>query len=311
VYKEVMFAAVLLTAFALTGKAAGTLERLVKVGDGLKFPEGPAYDGKGNVVVSNCSADYVTQFDAEGHATVLYKAASDSFTFQKTNGMTYYKDGSLFVCDFGRNAIIRIHPDGKQEVYADRCDGQPFKGPNDLAFDPHGNLYFSDPAGSDEKNPIGCVYRVEQGTRKVTRVAEGMAFPNGIAFSADAKTLYVAESNRFRILRFAVQADGSLGPQETYSQFPQDYVPDGMNFDSAGNLWVALYTPGVVGVVDTSGHLARELPMPGKGVTNVEFADRDLKTLYITVTDTGALYKLRVETPGLPLFCAPPNRAKK
>src|SRR5581483_7240379 len=206
VYKGVMFAAVLLTAFALTGKAAGTLERLVKVGDGLQFPEGPAYDGKGNVVVSNCSADYVTRFDAQGHATVLYKAAADSFTFQKTNGMTYYKDGSLFVCDFGRNAIIRIHPDGKQEVYADRCDGQPFKGPNDLAFDPHGNLYFSDPAGSDEKNPIGCVYRVEQGTRKVTRVAEGMAFPNGVAFSADAKTLYVAESNRFRILRFAVQA---------------------------------------------------------------------------------------------------------
>src|SRR5262249_19712250 len=91
------FAAALLAALVMLGTAGGTLDRLVKVGDGLQFPEGPAYDGKGNVVVSNCNADYVTRFDAEGKATILYKAAADSFTFQKTNGMTYYKDGSLFV----------------------------------------------------------------------------------------------------------------------------------------------------------------------------------------------------------------------
>jgi gluconolactonase len=154
----------------------------IKVGDGLKAPEGPAYDGLGNVVVSNTGADYVTRFDEQGKAEVLWRASSTAFTFQKTNGMTYYRDGSLFVCDFGRKVIIRIYPDGRQELYADQYDGQPFKGPNDLAFDPRGNLYFTDPKGSDEHTPTGCVYRVESGSRKVTRVAEGLAFPNGIYF---------------------------------------------------------------------------------------------------------------------------------
>jgi len=285
--------------------------QLIKVGDGLKFPEGPAYDGQGRVAVSNCDADYVTRFDAQDRATVLWRAAKDRFTFHKTNGMTYFKDGSLFVCDFGRKAIIRIHTDGKQVLYADRCDGQAFRGPNDLAFDPQSNLYFTDPAGSNENNRVGCVYRVAQGTGKVTRVAEGLAFPNGIAFSADAKTLYVAESRTFSILKYAVKADGTLGPKAVFAKLPSPHDPDGMNFDAAGNLWVAQYGAGAVQVFGPQGQLLRTINMPGKNITNVEFAGRDLKTLYITEADTGTLYKMRVETPGLPLFCAPPNRAKQ
>src|SRR4051812_27090085 len=103
-----------------------TLYEPIKVGDGLKAPEGPAYDGLGNVAVSNTGADYVTRFDAQGKAEVLWRASSSTFTFQKTNGMTYYHDGSLFVCDFGRKAIIRIYPEGRQELYADQSDGQTF-----------------------------------------------------------------------------------------------------------------------------------------------------------------------------------------
>ena len=64
--------------------------------------------------------------------------------------MVYYKDGSLFACDFGRNAIIRFFPNGEQEVYVDNFEGKPFSGPNDLAFDPAGNLYFTSPTGSDK-----------------------------------------------------------------------------------------------------------------------------------------------------------------
>src|SRR4051812_17423998 len=133
------------------------LYHVTQVGGGLLFPEGPAYDGRGNVAVSNCNADYVTQFDAAGNAKVLFRASPDGF--HKTNGMTYFRDGALFACDFGRNAIVRIAPDGAATVYADHCDGQPFRGPNDLAFDSHGNLYFTDPQGSDDKTRIGCVYR--------------------------------------------------------------------------------------------------------------------------------------------------------
>jgi gluconolactonase len=282
----------------------------VKVGEGLKAPEGPAYDGLGNVVVSNTGSDYVTRFDARGKAEILWRASSSAFTFQKTNGMTYYRDGSLFVCDFGRKAVIRIHPDGEQELYAEQCDGQAFKGPNDLAFDPQGNLYFTDPKGSDENSPTGSIYRVAQGSHEVTRVAEGLAFPNGIALSADARTLYIAESRAFSIIKFPVNADGRLGPKSIFARLPTPHDPDGIAFDVAGNLWVAQYGAGVVLQFDPRGNLQRTILMPGKNITNVEFAGRDLKTLYVTEEDTGTLYKMRVEIPGLPLFSAPPNRAR-
>lgn len=278
-----------------------------RVGDGLIFPEGPAYDGRGNVAVSNCDADYVTQFDAAGQARVLWRADEKQWTFQRTNGMAYFEDGSLFACDFGRKEIVRIFPDGRMESYADAFEGEALMGPNDLCFAPGGDLIFTDPAGSSAENPIGCVYRVARDTRKVTRLAEGLAFPNGVAFGIEGKTLYVAESHTFRILRYAVREDGSLGDMETFCQLPDGYVPDGMNFDTKGFLWVALYGPGLVGVIDPDGVLMRGVQLPGKAATNVEFAGADLQTLYITETETGALFKMRVETPGAPLFCAPPN----
>ena len=281
----------------------------VKVADGFVFPEGPAYDGKGAVYVSNCNADYISKLNGDGKS-LSHKRSEDRFTFEKTNGMTFYEDGSLFACDFGRNSIIQIFPDGRMETYSDKFENVGFKGPNDLAFDPEGNLYFSDPAGSDIKNPIGCVYRVAKGSRKVTKVADGMAFPNGVAFSADAKWLYIAESGTFKILRAAVKPDGGLEKPELFCQLPKDHVPDGMNFDEAGSLYVATVGPGLVTVIDKTGAITRTIKLPGTDVTNVEFAGKDLKTLYITEAQKGEVYKLTVDIGGLPLFRAPKNEVK-
>jgi WD40 repeat protein len=138
-------------------KAEVKMVEPVKIADGLAFPDGPAYNGKGYIFVSNCNADTITRLDDASNKTAAFHRAVDKFTFLKTNGMTFYEDGTLFACDFERKAILQIHPDGRMELYADKCDDQGFKGPNDLAFDPEGNLYFTDPTGSDEKNPVGCV----------------------------------------------------------------------------------------------------------------------------------------------------------
>src|SRR6266481_4084413 len=176
--------------------------QVTKVADGLKFPEGPAWDGRGNLYVSNCDADpgIVTKVDEKGNASVAF-TGSDK-TFKKTNG----------------------------------------------------NLYFSDPAGSSKEAPIGRVYRVDK-LKKVTQVASGLAFPNGIAFSADGNTLYVAESNKYQVLKYPVKSDGSLGEKSVFCTLPGEHDPDGMNFDSAGNLWVAQFGGGAVHEFDPSGKL--------------------------------------------------------
>jgi gluconolactonase len=280
-----------------------------KIAENFAFPEGPAYDGKGNIAVSNCNGNTINKVGKEGNA-VLFTADPKKFTFEKSNGLTYGDEGWLYACDFGRKAILRIASDGRTELYADKCADDGFKGPNDLAFDPEGNLYFTDPAGSDAKNPVGCVYRVEKGSRKVTRVASGMAFPNGIAFSADAKTLYIAESHTFRILKAAVKPDGSLEKLELFCQLPENHVPDGMNFDQAGNLYVGTVGPGLVTVIGPDGKVARTITVPGTDVTNVEFGGKDLKTLYITEAQKGILYTVEVPIGGLPLFRAPNNEVK-
>ncbi len=281
----------------------------VLAASGFEFPEGPAYDGKGNVFVSNCNSDYIAKLEPAGRA-IQFKAATDRFTFEKTNGLTFHEDGVLFACDFGRKAIVQVMPDGRMESYADKFGDEGFKGPNDLAFDPGGSLYFTDPAGSSAKSPTGCVYRIARGTRKVTRVAEGLAFPNGIAFSADAKTLYLAESERFRILKANVKPDGSLEAPELFCQLPDKHTPDGMNFDQAGNLYVATVGPGLVTVIDKDGKITRTIKVLGTQVTNVEFGGKELKTLYITEAEKGCVYKLQVEVGGLPLFRAPNNTIK-
>lgn len=286
---------------------------LEKVADGLRFPEGPAYDGKGNIFCSNCQADYISCLRSDGRLDIPFKANTESdtpFTFHKTNGMIFHKDGSLWVCDFARKAIIRINPNGEQELIADSCEGLPFMGPNDLVFDSHGNLYFSDPEGSGRNNPVGKLYRIEADTRKVTMVADGMAFPNGLAFTADCSTLFVCESQFNRMVRFSVLPDGALGELEEFASLEADGEgdPDGMAIDIRGHLWIAHYGAHSVLELNPEGEIVGRIQMPidsDQGPTNVEFAGHDLRTMYITDPSTSAMYRISMEFPGLKLFCSP------
>jgi gluconolactonase len=315
----VVIPSIFLLMWTFCAMASGNGEpTLHKVCDGAEFPEGPAYDGKGNIYFSNCNSDYITRVGTDGTLTRKWMTAAEAGPegFKKTNGMTFYKDGSLFVCDFQRNAILRIYPDKRCELVVDRFEGKPLTAPNDLAFDPQGNLYFTAPGGSSKENPTGSLFRLELATRKLTRVADGMAFPNGLAFTANAKYLYVCESGLDRILRFAVRSDGTLGPKQVFADLSADGPgqPDGMAVDVKGNLWITHYGRHTVLVVNPNGKIIRTIRLPHTqegGPTNIEFAGKDLKSVYITDPGANALWKMRSDTPGLPLFCSPENVAKE
>ncbi|MGQ9807661.1 MAG: SMP-30/gluconolactonase/LRE family protein [Armatimonadota bacterium] len=319
--ENALFVVCLGAAMCLLTVSSGAAQQgsLEKVCGDLKFPEGPAWDGKGTLYFSNCSVDTISRLGPDGAFTFEWMKGSESpekSPFRKTNGITVHRDGSLFICDYGLNAIVRVDPQTKKgEVYADRCDGEPFKGPNDLAFDPAGNLYFTDPVGSGRDNPVGCVYRVEAGTRKVTRVATGMAFPNGLAFTADGGYLYVCESQQNRIVRFPVKRDGSLGKMEPFADLSPNGPgePDGMAVDSLGRLWVTHFGAHSVLIIEPDGRIVHRIEVPhtegnGYGPTNIEFAGPDLRTVYITDPGSAALFRMRSEVPGLPLFCSPMDR---
>lgn len=282
---------------------------LEKVCGSLSFPEGPAWDGHGSLYFSQCNLPAISVVDASGEFTIDWTAGGHK-CWDKTNGMTFTKDGSLFVCDHGLNVILKVVAGKSCDVYADNCEGEKFKGPNDLAFDPGGNLYFTDPVGSTLANPIGCLFRVEKKTRKVSKVADGMAFPNGLAFTKDAKSLFVCESQKNRILKFDVKKDGSLGvPQQFADLSPAGKgEPDGMAVDRDGNLWVAHFGNHKVLCVSPEGKIIGTIAVPHEndwGPTNVEFGGKDYKTLYITDAGSCAVFKTTVKVAGLRLFSAP------
>src|SRR5579864_849835 len=110
------------------------------------------------------------------------------------NGSRFGPGGDLFVAEAKRKTILRLSTaTGAVSVYADNCEGQPFRGPNDLCFGPDGTLYFTDPYGSSLGNRIGAVYAVTP-DGAVSRIITGLAYPNGVMVTPDGATLVVGET---------------------------------------------------------------------------------------------------------------------
>lgn len=275
---------------------------LRKIAEGLHFPEGPAWDGNGNLFVSSCYGGYITKIS--GKETIRFVDSISNPNLKQTNGLTVYKDGSIFACDYGLGAILKISPSGKSEIFVDGYEGKRFNRPNDLAFDDKGNLYFTDPKSYGKDKLDGRIFRINLGMKEVVLLADSLAFPNGIAFSPDGKKLFVCESAKNRILTFYVNDDGSLINKSVFAELPGG-DPDGIAFDIDGNLFVAHFGGGAIYVISPDGIIKEKLITPGKKPSNVEFGGDDMKTLFITEVETNSVYSLRVEIPGTKLFATP------
>ena len=273
-----------------------------KVIDGLEFPEGPAWNGKDTLYFSDCLGKTIYQISPDGTRPFI-RSSTEPFNFEKTNGLTVSGDGDIYACEFSIGAILRISSQGECESFVSGYDGKKFNRPNDLIFDSIGNLYFTDPNKYTRKDPDGVVYIVYKGSKEVKPVAEGLGFPNGVAVSPDGKNLFVCESAFQRILKFDIENDGTLSNKEVFAEMPGG-DPDGLNFDSEGNLWAAHFGGGAIYVFAPDGTIMQKISAPGKKPSNIEFAGDDLRTLYLTEDDTKAVYKTRVDTPGQPLSTA-------
>ena len=121
-----------------------------------------------------------------------------------TNGHIRDHDGHLVSCEHGGRRVIRRFEDGTVEVVADNYQGKRLNSPNDLVIASDGAIWFTDPPygiassveGYKAKSELGnnYVFRVDPQTREVAIVADDFDKPNGLAFSADEKILYVADS---------------------------------------------------------------------------------------------------------------------
>jgi gluconolactonase len=271
-------------------RTTGPIETLIT---GYDSPEGPAFDRAGNLFFVNWLTSSIVKLTPEGEAGEFYNTGGIPA------GLAFHPDGSLYVADEGEqiHGILRITPAAEASIMVSEYQGKPLNGANDLIFDRHGALYFSDPWGSSADNPIGGFYRLQPDGR-LEQIDIGLAFPNGVALTADGTAVILAETYRNRLLRYRINADGSLGAREHWADTRLPPGPDGMAFAANGDLYVAHYGGGCVDVFDPAGAQIDQIAVPGAKATNVAFGGADGRTLVITEVETASVYRVRLDVAG-------------
>jgi gluconolactonase len=295
-----------MTADAAAPQIEGEVERIAT---GFNSPEGPAFDRNGNLYFVNWLTSAIIRLSpggaggAGGAGDSTWRAEEFTNTGGIPAGLAFHPDGTLYVADEGDqwHGVLRVSPSGAITPWMQEYEGKPLNGANDLVFDARGVLYFSDPWRSSLENPIGGFYRAFPDGR-LEQLDTGLAFPNGVALAADGSAAYLAETRHSRILRYAIAADGSVGPRTVFATLSGEGGPDGMAFDAAGNLYVAHWGEGRVDVLDPAGREALHIPVPGRNPTNAAFGGPDRRDLVITEVETGSVYCVRMSVPGQPLY---------
>lgn len=266
---------------------------------GFGFPEGPSFDRKGNLYVTDGGLHAIPRIAPDGTFSIFVETGGTP------NGSAFHRNGDLYIAEPGTKRVLRATPSGEVHEVAREYQGVQFLGPNDVAFDPRGRLYFTDPHGSSLENPVGCVYRIDP-DMSVTRIAQGMAYPNGLAVAPDGGHLIVAETYTEKLHRFTLDAAGNAVDKVEFAYVGTgregEVGPDGMAFDVEGYLCVAIFGGGVVAVVSPDGKAVENLATGGLRPTNVAFGGAGRKTLYITETEHRVVIIIPMPRAGLPLF---------
>jgi gluconolactonase len=285
-----------------------------KLAEGFDWAEGPVWVRAGNYLLfSDVPRNTVFQWkQSQVGVTVFMNPSGYTGTTPRggepgSNGLTLDPKGRLVLCQHGDRRVARREVDGTITTLADRYEGKRFNSPNDAVYKSNGDLYFTDPPygllklNDDPKKelPFNGVYRVKP-DGGVTLLTREMTFPNGLAFSPDEKTLYVANSdpNKAIWMAFDVQDDGTLGKGRVFFDATRWFkagkkgLPDGMKVDQAGNLFAT--APGGVAVFDPDGtHIGTF--NTGEATANCGWGE-DGSTLYITADMY--LCRVRLTTKG-------------
>jgi len=278
-------------------------------GPGLVYCEGPSWiDGR--LYFSSMGYDARWNGDIAGSAFV---EMDDDGTYRhrvrgiETNGTFPLGNGNLAVCDMYGHRVVEMTTAGKVvRVLADSFQGKRLDGPNDLAVDDRGGVYFTDPqiVPRPHMQPGRSVfYRRPDGD--IVRVLDPgvLEKPNGLILSPDCKTLYINSTPDNYMLAFDVNDDGTLSNGRRFGELlvtpeiidrgsvnPQ---VDGMTVDERGNIYIT----SILGlqIFDPAGDFVGHIHFPLMPV-NCCFGGDDGKTLYVTCNDR--IYRIGTRVRG-------------
>jgi sugar lactone lactonase YvrE len=259
---------------------------------GYTFLEAPRADDRGRLYFSDIIAGGVYRWSPDGTVeTVIPKRRG-------VGGLALHADGGLVVS--GRDVCHVRHGQSRQLLTVEGALGF-----NDLTTDAEGRIY----VGSMRSGAMEVQHRVPSELWRIdaegkgTEVCGGIAFPNGMGFAPDGRTLYLSNYSAAEVLAI----DAPTGACWQFVRVPRGN-PDGLAVDEAGGVWVALGDAGCVGRFTPAGALDRTLDVPSRFVTSLCFGGDDGRTLYVTTTDNtddpgrgATVFRTRVDIPGLGL----------
>lgn len=273
--------------------------RLEPLFEACRWAEGPTYVPAGRYLVwSDIPNDRMLRWDETTGTTGVFREPAGY-----SNGTTLDRQGRLVTCEHGNRHVSRTEHDGTITVIADRFEGKRLNSPNDVVVADDDALWFTDSAygidgdyeGIRAEGEIGAcnVYRVDPATGRCQLVADDFERPTGIAFSAGATQLYIADSRRNHIRVFDVEDGRALTRGRV---LVEGTVPslDSMRLDCDGRIWIGAldgvhcYLP--------DGTLIGKIHTP-EPAANVEFGGRRGNVLFICAATT--VYSIMLTVTGL------------
>ncbi len=276
--------------------------------------EGNCWDGEA-MLFSNIAMNRIMRLDVNSGHLGVWREDTEG-----TNGLNFDAQGNLYGCAGNGRSIVRFENNGGMTTIVDSVDGRRINGPNDLAITPSGSIYFSDRAG-DINPDVGIEYSAvlsaepqDDGSWTCVRRSFDSSMPNGVLFSQDYKTLYVAQSDyrtgeQRALLAYPVNDDGSLGDKQVLHDFGRHRGIDGMTLAADGKIvactgWEVSGPGGCITVFEPDGRVVAQHKTPADRPTNCTFAGPDLSDLYISSIEG---HTLVVRDSGLQGYLLYPN----
>lgn len=295
--------------------------------EGLEFPEGPVALTDGSVLVVEIAAGRLTRIAPDGRKSCVAKLGGGP------NGAAIGPDGAVYVCNNGGAKVLREGgririvgtPDdysggriervdletGAASVLYTACGDVALNGPNDIVFDRHGGFYFTD-LGKTRRHDRdrGRVYYALPDGSHIAEIAFPLHTPNGIGLSPREDVLYVSETETARLWQYRILSPGRVetlphpspnGGSLVYAAGGEYQRYDSLKVERDGRVCVATLEIGGITTVLPAERTAATFPMPDPTTTNLCFAGADLRTVFVTLSSTGRLARMRWPRPGLRL----------
>ena len=239
--------------------------------------DGLVFDSQGFGYVSH--RDHIVRFSPSGETSVWA-------TLKGPKGHQIEPEGTHLVCDTERRAVLRLSYDGKViGVAANDCDGSPLRAPHEIAVDPRGGFYFTDPGYVQVKTPIGKLHYVDR-LGKVSVVAAKIGFPTGVVYDPVRLRVLVVESQFSRVLEFRLTEPGVIEAHQVFAELPKsagnDYHLAGLCLDADGNLYVTQQQSKMVLVFDAQGRSAGKFPTGDVLPSSVALRSPDADELFFS-----------------------------